>query len=853
MLTQAKRNCYTLLIIACISISFPLLRVNQGWGQESVDKEPSSYIEQLKNDDDWRKRSQAASALGKISLEPAISALITALKTEQDEVVRLRATFALIEIGLPAVPELIETLKVDNLSARYSACLALSEIGLSALDDLTGELERELEKLEKLENPPNLELIRTNAACVAPKIAKKYQSQAESLSMSDLEKVISYLKTAQNTISSFPNIENNTNPSDAGFKQEDIETIRESLTILNDERRCRRLYQISQIFITFVLLSIIGGIIIIIRRRPDLILRFSRVLVQSKEQNERFDHFRSQVQQFCQHTGATTSRQGKRSLKLTSIPGRLKSYTPLPIMLTLDQPVAEDVTELVKQSSQLTGNSQQKAGIMLYREPPDTLFRMRMAEVRLRDHFILIPIPFAAIEQALLDSSIASGLLAQYTDRYLPGADLFNDRNAIGDTLSFFGRVELLNRLEEELRRNQGIGLFGLRKSGKTSILLQLSFAMRQHPVVYIDLQSYGGKQRYGAELLNQVLQQLIKLVNEHHPQSKSANLNWFRSRHFSARSAKALTTNSVRSAKALTTNFKPFPQDSPAPDLISEFTQHINTLSPLLQEAGYHLPILCFLDEIERILPTKTDAKERTEEFNACFGVLRVLSQEQRQLSLLVADVHADCNRINQWQQLDVPTNPVFSFFKEYFVSPFSQSETTRMLTDIGELMGVTFDQATQIAIHRESGGHPFIARQLASLLYERVALENKGEINLSAAQRYLNKPFTYSGFLKDYFSQNIWADLDKRHFTCAIALLKLLTCTQETQPQITEEALFARLNPEFTESQCLDALLWLEAVGLIHRDAIADKDYYQLQVPLLSRWLRMQMKPEEMQQWQL
>ncbi|MFP4120313.1 hypothetical protein [Coleofasciculus sp.] len=45
-------------------------------------------------------------------------------------------------------------------------------------------------------------------------------------------------------------------------------------------------------------------------------------------------------------------------------------------------------------------------------------------------------------------------------------------------------------------------------------------------------------------------------------------------------------------------------------------------------------------------------------------------------------------------------------------------------MLTDIGELMGVTFDQATQIAIHRESGGHPFIARQLASLLCKKVTI---------------------------------------------------------------------------------------------------------------------------------
>ncbi|MEQ9551826.1 MAG: HEAT repeat domain-containing protein [Coleofasciculus sp. G3-WIS-01] len=103
--------------------------MSQGWGQESVDKETSLYIEQLKNDDDWRKRSQAASALGEIGSETAIPALITALKTEQDEVVRLRASFALIKIGSPAIPSLIETLQHENVSARYSATFALSQMG----------------------------------------------------------------------------------------------------------------------------------------------------------------------------------------------------------------------------------------------------------------------------------------------------------------------------------------------------------------------------------------------------------------------------------------------------------------------------------------------------------------------------------------------------------------------------------------------------------------------------------------------------------------------------------------------------------------------------------------------------
>jgi hypothetical protein len=238
-------------------------------------------------------------------------------------------------------------------------------------------------------------------------------------------------------------------------------------------------------------------------------------------------------------------------------------------------------------------------------------------------------------------------------------------------------------------------------------------------------------------------------------------------------------------------------------------------------------------------------------EEFNACFGPFRALSQERRLLSLLVADVHPDCNRINQWQQADVPTNPVFNFFKEVFVLPFSPEETTRMLTDIGELMGVKFDGQTLSAIHRESGGHPFVARQLASLLCKKIVPHGRGEIQSSAAQSYLDPPFTYSGILKDYFAQNIWGDLDKRNFDSAMAILKLLSCNEDSE--IMGNVVVDRLRDSLTESDCLDALLWLQAVGLVSAQESEARDRYRIQVPLMSRWLRMQMKEEEIRQWQL
>lgn len=553
--------------------------------------------------------------------------------------------------------------------------------------------------------------------------------------------------------------------------------------------------------------------------------------IEAIKEQEIFDKALVKVHQFLGQTGAVTQREGN-ALQVTSVPGRLKSYTPLPVMFA-DQPVDKNVTELVQYSAKLGGDSKYKVSIILYRKPLNTSVRLQIAQVRARDYFVIIPISFAAVEQALIDEATSIGLLAQYAERYLPGADLFDDRNAIGDTLCFFGRGNLLHSLEEDLRRNQGIGLFGLRKSGKTSLLLQLGFSMRQHPVVHIDLQPYGGKLRYGAELFNQILEELSKLVKKRTP---------------------SFTPNSD-----LFNRFSEAGRDSvhrPASDLTTDFARQVRDLAKVLSEIGYQRPILLFFDEIERILPTKADSRERVEEFNAFFGVLRALSQEQRLLSILIADVHPDANRINLWSQASVPSNPLFSFFKEVFVFPFSQEETTEMLSEIGKLMGVAFNEETLATIHRESGGHPFITRQLASLLCKKADKEksDQGElIKLSAAKRYLNRPFKHSGILKDYFEQNIWADLQKRNFASAMAVLRLLACNEESAEEVTEEALLDRLSNDFSESECTDALLWLEAVGLVAREELEDDDSYRSQVLLMSHWLRMQMKPEEISQWQI
>lgn len=511
------------------------------------------------------------------------------------------------------------------------------------------------------------------------------------------------------------------------------------------------------------------------------------------------------AQAFLKSAGATIYPRDLQTFTFKDGPVTLQSLEPIMVRVASDTLSNQDIASLIGIAIHESADQPSQAGILIYRTPPDALVRLEIARARLKERFVVIPMPLSAVEQSLREDSCRA-VLSEYADRYLPGADLFDDRNAIADTFAFFVRSELLHRLSRELIEPKGIGLFGLRKSGKTSILLQLALILREHPVVHVDLQLYSGQSDYSGQILNAILKQLSKFIDDPMTDVESVPHN-------------------VSDSMGGTT-----------------FAQRFIDIAQALQQAGYRLPVICALDEMEHILPTRMDSRDKVEAFNAVFGTLRALSQDQRILSLLVADAHPDCSRINQWEQKGVPTNPVFSFFKEIFVSPFPKSETETMLIDIGRLMGQTFDQKTLEVIHQASGGHPFVSRQLASFLCQKVGRESDGDIDWPKAKRYLERPFRFSGILKAYVEQNIWKDLEKRDFQSAIAILKILAGTETPGSWVIERDLNERLCTEHPEGDILDAVLWLEDVGLIDRKESEESERYRMRMALLARWLRMQ-----------
>lgn len=525
----------------------------------------------------------------------------------------------------------------------------------------------------------------------------------------------------------------------------------------------------------------------------------------------------STIENFFLAAGFVVTRTGDRTFELKTAKGRLEQFVPISVRLAKDEHSEQDIIDLMTGNSLRAG---QPVGILIYDSSPDALSRIKMADVRLRDGFFVIPLSLRILEKTLANPPECLGLIQEQSARYLPGADLFDDKTAIADTLTFFGRTGVLNEIQSEVVHLNSVGLFGLRKSGKTSILLQLATALRAHPVIHCDLQKYGGGPRFGAELFNEILRRLERLL-----MARGAPV------------PESMTSFSSR---------------SPASDVAPEFGRRFNVLSDVASHAGYELPVICLFDEIERVLPFPEDGQEKALEFNAFFGTLRSICQTDRRLVLVATDVHPDCNRINLWAQRGSGTNPVFAFFKEVFLRSFSEEDTRTMLCDIARLMGRSFDDETLHAIHSESGGHPFLARQLASLVCRQNSDHGEPTISWMATRRYVEQPFIHSGLLKSYFAENLWQDLEQRHATAALDVLRIMGSSGDPRDWVARDAVETRLHRNHSEDEWTTAILMLKEMDILAQEG-SQGLRYRLQIPLLGRWLRLRMKEDEASQWRI
>jgi WD40 repeat protein len=291
-------------------------------------------------------------------------------------------------------------------------------------------------------------------------------------------------------------------------------------------------------------------------------------------------------------------------------------------------------------------------------------------------HREVVPVLSSLLERALRTGDEAR-VLQELEEPYLVRADPYAESKPVTDPAWFFGREDLVVRISRMLVQGQHVGLFGLRKVGKTSIIQQVRRRLSSGPLVMIDCQAYSTSSR----LIFQAI--LEGLRRELHGLGVSR--------------LRSDTADGVEDA--------------------DRFRDCFRALFRRWSTVGRATPVIVALDEVDKLFPSPgyADAETALVEYVRLFRVLRGLAQTDQSLALLVAAYRSDVNRRNL---LTVKSgeNPMFKSFQEVHLGFLDAEESEALVRGIGEWKDIVWDVQASRRVHYYCGGHPVVTRAFCS-----------------------------------------------------------------------------------------------------------------------------------------
>jgi hypothetical protein len=408
-----------------------------------------------------------------------------------------------------------------------------------------------------------------------------------------------------------------------------------------------------------------------------------------------------------------------------------------------------------------------------------------------RNSFNILP-----IEQTMISKGLTMGiegeLLHQEIEKRIgSGYDPYDVRDPVAGAFSFFGHDTLIDDVLSRIRKGRPVGIFGLRKLGKSSLLQALS-NRASFPIANVNLQTF----------VNTPLNHIYKRVLRY----------WQR--------LARVRYDIVWNPPSLSTE-----------DAAGAFTSATLDLLDLIDSENGYARLGLFLDEVELIVPQPDGSGPNLKQYLKLMRTVRGLVDEDGRLSLVVASLNPSINRINAW---DGEQNPAFSLLQEIMLPPLTQSDCIQMIRNIGRQVGLVYDTVSVESVAELSGGHPFLARQLCSLLYQ-LREQRSGQITEAAIPAAVEQ-FIYDEQKVTHLDAGIWQDA------------RNISLWGKTQADINQTILLelAEANDPLSKNDLLNgenvasrhtALINLERFHFIHQ---LEPGYYALRYGLLRIWLR-------------
>lgn len=285
-----------------------------------------------------------------------------------------------------------------------------------------------------------------------------------------------------------------------------------------------------------------------------------------------------------------------------------------------------------------------------------------------------IIVPFSYDE--ILSDKFDKKLLQNRLREYFYQRDLFAMESPLKSDNYFYGRSNIVHNFFDKYSIGEQTGLFGLRKTGKTSVLFAVErlVATRKGMSIYVDCQSPGVHNLRWFELLEYII---ARIQDKYNIELESSSLKY---------------------------------NEKNASEYFLKSLKEINQIK--------NKRILLIFDEIEHITfeLSRNINWKNGEDFLSFWQTIRsIIQSEQNLCSFIIAGVNP---KITENVSINGLDNPIFNNVSITYLNLFLLEDVRNMIGDIGSYMGLSFEENVYFKLHNNYGGHPFLIRNVCSIL---------------------------------------------------------------------------------------------------------------------------------------
>jgi len=313
------------------------------------------------------------------------------------------------------------------------------------------------------------------------------------------------------------------------------------------------------------------------------------------------------------------------------------------------------------------------------------------------DQPIVIPLSYSEIIEDEERHLIGNRFRKHFFNR-----NLFEFLSPLKSDLFFFGRNQLVQEIVDRHKSAEHTGLFGLRKSGKTSVIYAVERVLKScnGRFVSVDCESPSIHKLRWFELL----EKLIHLYT------------------ISIESRLKISTDGRYTEKTASESFE------------------IDCKK--VYESKGRIPTLIIFDEIERITPGTASSEHWRvgDDFIYFWQTMRAFFQRNHNvITYMLVGTNPKCI---ESPVLNGQDNPIYKSIPSHYVPPFSLDQTEEMVSRLGNYMGLEFDPHLYGSLNGSFGGHPFLIRLACSLMFSECS-ENRPAIIDKSVYSKMSKSF--------------------------------------------------------------------------------------------------------------